>query len=485
MKSFKKDFLWGGAISASQAEGAYDVDGKGMTVADIHRFKEDVSVRNYRNLSYYSLEEINRAKDDVTLKGYGRRTGNDFYHRYKEDIKLMGEAGFKVFRFSISWARIYPNGYDPIPNQKGIEFYRKVIDECKIYNIEPQVTLSHYDHPLNIALNYKGWSDRKVVGMFIKYVKTVVDNFGNDIKYWITFNEINSMPKHPLISGAIIEDLFDEDELDEVIWQAMHHQLVASALSTKIIKKANPNSLVGCMVSKYSLYPFTPHPHDVLQAQIVERDRLSFSDIQVFGEYPEFIKQDLKRKNINIVMENDDVRDLKENTVDYVAFSYYTTGCLSVIDENLEKSVGNLFESVRNPYLKESEWGWLTDPVGLRKAMMDLYDRYRLPLFIVENGLGAIDEITNGVVDDQYRVEYMKEHIESVKKSVLEDGIDLMGYVMWSAIDVVSASTTQISKRYGLIYVDCDNFGNGTYDRIPKKSYEWYKKVIKTNGAEI
>lgn len=485
MGTFSKDFLWGGATSASQAEGAYLEDGKGMTVADVHRYKQDVDVRNYKKLSHYSLDDILEAKEDLSLYGYGRRTGNDFYHRYKEDIKLMAEAGFKVFRMSISWSRIFPRGDENAANEKGIEFYRNVFKECKKHNIEPQVTLSHYDHPLAIALEYKGWANRKVVDMFLKYVKTVVDNFGQDIKYWITFNEINSMPKHPLISGALIQELFPHDEFESIIWQAMHHQLIASALSTKVIKEANPDAMVGCMVSKYSLYPYTPNPLDVLHAQIVERERLSFSDIQVFGEYPEFVLSDMKRKKIVLKKLEQDDRILKENTVDYVAFSYYTTGCLSVTEKDLDIVGGNLFESVRNPYLKESEWGWLMDPIGLRKAMMDLYDRYRLPLFIVENGLGAKDEFANGEINDDYRIDYMEQHLLAIKDAINIDGIDLMGYVMWSAFDVVSASTTQISKRYGLVYVDCDDYGNGSYDRYPKKSYYWYKKVISSNGEVI
>lgn len=320
---------------------------------------------------------------------------------------------------------------------------------------------------------------------FIKYVDTVLERFGNKIKYWIVFNEINSMPKHPFISGALIPDMFNNMNFDEVIWQAMHHQLVAAAISAKHIRNKNPNAKIGCMMSKYSLYPYSSHPKDVFQTQKIERERCSFCDIQVFGEYPKFVLNDLKSKNINIKVEENDYQLLKENTVDYVAFSYYCSGCVSVIKNDVEETAGNLFKSVRNPYLKASEWGWLVDPLGLRKAMMDLYDRYHLPLMIVENGLGAKDYIKDGKIHDEYRIEYLREHIKNMKDSVIYDGVELLGYLVWSAIDVVSASTTEISKRYGLIYVDCDDYGNGSYKRIKKDSFEWYKKVINTYGEDL
>lgn len=479
----KKDFLWGGATAACQYEGAFNIDGKGLSIADILKYKPDVDVRNYEELSHYTLNDIKTSINDDKGMCYGKRHGVDGYYHVKEDIALMAEMGFKAYRMSIAWSRIYPRGDEEEPNEAGLQYYDMVFDECIKAGIEPIVTICHYDHPLAIALEYQGWYQRKVVSLFMNYVKTIVSRYKDKVHYWITFNEINSMPKHPLISGALIPEVFEGLNFEEVIWQAMHHQLLASAMATAYIHKSDEKAKVGCMMSKYSLYPYTPNPEDVFQAQVVERERLSFCDIQVFGEYPKFIINKLKKEGINLQITKEDQLILKEHTVDFVSFSYYCTGCLSTSNENLEKTAGNLFQSVRNPYLKASEWGWLMDPLGLRKAMMDLYDRYRLPLMIVENGVGAKDVVTaDGNVHDTYRMDYLREHIKHMIDSVVIDGVELLGYMMWSAIDVVSASTTQISKRYGLIYVDCDDYGNGTMKRIKKDSFYWYQKVIATNG---
>lgn len=485
-KTLDADFLWGGATAASQYEGAYNEGGKGLSVADIQKFKPDVDVRDYAQLSHYSLEDIKQSMTDETGNVYGKRHGSDFYHRYKEDIALMAEMGFKVFRMSIAWTRIFPRGDEETPNEEGLKFYDAVFSECKKHNIEPLVTLCHYDHPLALALEYKGWYNRKSIDFFMKFVEVIVERYSKYVNYWITFNEINSMPKHPFISGALIEDLFEGEDFEGVIWQAMHHQLVASSLATKLIREHNREAQVGCMLSKYSLYPYTPHPKDVFLAQVKERSNFSFCDIQVFGEYPKHTLIDLETKGIQIKKEAEDDALLKRYTMDFVSFSYYCSGCLTVTEQNVEETAGNLFKSVRNPYLEASEWGWLVDPLGIRKACVDLYDRYRLPLFVVENGVGAKDQVTeDGKIHDSYRIDYLRDHIKMLKDAVTVDGVELLGFTMWSSVDLVSASTTQMTKRYGLIYVDCDDYGNGSYDRIRKDSFYWYKNVIESNGEDL
>lgn len=482
----KDDFLWGGATAASQFEGGFREGGRGMTVADIQRFKPNVSVKDYKKQSFYSLSDIKKAMLDTDDKKYAKRMGSDFYHRYKEDIALMAEMGFKVYRMSIGWSRIFPRGDEEIPNEEGLAFYDDVIDECLKYHIEPLITISHYDTPLVLALEYGGWYNRKTVEFFERFVRVVVERYAEKVKFWLTFNEINSLPKHPLISAGLIEDMFEHENFEQVIWQTIHHQLVASAKATKIIHEKNTDAMVGCMVSKYTLYPYTPHPVDVLEAVRLERQSYAFTDVQVFGEYPKHVLIDLKSKGIAIQKEADDDYLLKEYTADFVSFSYYCTGCVTLVESDVEVTAGNIFQSLRNPHLPASEWGWLMDPLGLRKVLIDMYDRYRLPLFIVENGVGASDKVSeDGRVHDDYRIDYLRDHIQSMKDAVLIDGVDLMGYTMWGCIDLVSCSTTQMSKRYGFVYVDCDDEGNGTYDRLKKDSFYWYKKVIETNGEDL
>lgn len=478
-------FLWGGATAASQYEGGCREGGKGLSVADIQRYKPDVGVREIDKLSHYTMEDIQQAISSTEDNCYAKRHGSDFYHHVKEDISLMKEMGFKVYRMSIAWTRIFPSGEEETPCEEGLAFYDEVFSQLEQAGIEPLVTLSHYDMPLNLALKYDGWYDRHTVDFFLRYVRTVVERYNKKVRYWITFNEINSMPKHPWISGGILPCRYPPDQLPSMLWQAMHHQLIASALATQLIHASRPDAKVGCMLSKYSLYAYTPHPQDVFQAQCKERENYSFCDIQVFGRYPEHVKLDLARKNIRIQMEPQDIAILAENTVDFVSFSYYCSGCLTTIEKDVEITSGNLFHSVRNPYLQGSEWGWLMDPLGLRKSLMDLYDRYRLPLFVVENGLGAKDKVEDGKIHDAYRIDYLRNHIQSMKDAIIEDGIDVIGYTLWSSVDLVSASTTQMSKRYGLVYVDCDDYGNGTYNRYKKDSFYWYKKVIATNGEDL
>ncbi|MHC5249883.1 family 1 glycosylhydrolase [Enterococcus sp. LJL90] len=483
---FPKNFLWGGATAANQYEGAFLSGGKGLSVADIATYKPDLDVGNYAAHQYYSLEEIQASAKDLTENNlYPKRHGADFYHHYKEDIRLMAELGFSAFRMSIGWARIFPNGDDLEPSEEGLAFYDKVFAECRKYGIEPLVTLSHYEPPLNLALNYDGWYDRKAIDFFLNFVDVVTTRYQEDVKYWLTFNEVDSMARHPLTTGGIIEDKFANQNFEEVIIQAMHHQFVASALATKMIHEKIPAAQVGCMLTKRTVYPFTPNPDDVLLAQKAERDLYLFSDVQVRGAYPRHFENYLKEKAICLHKEVGDDEILQAHTCDFVSFSYYMSQCISA-EPNQEEAGGNIYQGVKNPYLTSSEWGWQLDPKGLRKSMIDLYDRYQKPLFIVENGIGAVDTVdANGEIIDDYRIDYLRNHIYEMMQAVIEDGVELLGYTMWAWIDLVSASTNQMSKRYGVVYVDCDDFGQGSFQRMKKKSFGWYQQVIATNGQAV
>ncbi len=463
---FPKNFMWGGATAANQMEGAYLEDGKGLSIQDILP----------RGVAGPRTEEP--TPDNLKLIGI------DFYHRYAEDIKLFAEMGFKVFRMSIAWARIFPNGDDAEPNEKGLAFYDKVFDECHKYGIEPLVTLSHYETPLNISKKYDGFRSRKTVDMYVKYAETVFKRYKGKVKYWLTFNEINTILSEPYISGGVWTDkkkLSLEDKL-----QAIHHELVASAMATKSAHEIDPENKVGCMVLALPVYPLTPDPADVLKAMEMNHNNLLFTDVQARGYYPSYTKRWLKEQNAKIVMEDGDEEILK-NSVDFVSFSYYWSLCASADPSKVKEMYFS--DAVPNPYLKATDWGWQIDPQGLRYILNEFYERYQKPLFIAENGLGAYDELVedgNGgyTVNDDYRIDFLRQHLLQVEQAV-EDGVDIMGYTSWGCIDLVSASTAELDKRYGYIYVDRNNKGEGTLERYRKKSFYWYKKVIETNGESL
>ena len=469
---FPKGFLWGGATAAYQCEGAWNEDGKGFAITDL------LTAGTRRNPRKLTMKEESGVY-------YPAKIGIDHYHRYKEDIKLFAEMGFKVFRLSIAWSRIFPNGDDKEPNEEGLKFYDDIFDECHKYGIEPLVTMSHYEPPINLVLNYNGWYDREIIDMFVKYVDVITDRYKDKVKYWLTFNEVDSMIRHPYTTGGLVRDRFEGKNFTEVIFQAMHHQFVASALATKIAHEKNPDCKVGCMLTKLTYYPYTCKPEDVLQAQQDMRSTYCYSDTQVFGEYPAYLLTKFKNEGLNIKMEERDLEIMKKYPVDFVSFSYYSSSCVAKDDAGLKKTAANTNIAIKNPYIPSSDWGWQIDPIGLRVSLVDLYDRYRKPLFIVENGLGAKDELIDGKVDDQYRIDYFDAHFREMYNAIYEDGVDLMGYTSWGCIDLVSESTKQMSKRYGFIYVDRDNLGNGTYQRIKKDSFYWYKKVIETNGEDL
>jgi len=482
---FPEGFLWGGATAANQCEGAWNEDGKGMSVADCSTYKPNVDPKDYEAQHGISIADIENAmkSDDISL--YGKRHGVDFYHRYKEDLDLFAEMGFKVLRISIAWTRIFPNGIEEKPNEKGLLFYENLFTEMKKRNIEPLVTLHHYEMPLYLSNNYEGWYQRPVVDMFIKFCKVVFTRYKDLVKYWLTFNEIDSVFRHPFTTIGIVTERYPKEKREEIIYQSLHHQFVASSLATKYLREIIPGALMGGMLTRTLTYPENCNPKNCMLALKQNRENYFYSDVQVFGEYPKFIKNAWEKKKINIKMEPGDEEIIKLYTVDFVSFSYYMSFVSSIDAEKREKVNGNISTGVKNPYLDVTEWNWQVDPLGLHYSLIDMYDRYRMPLFIVENGLGNRDKIEeDGSIQDDYRIAYFREHIQAIADAV-DDGVDVIGYTPWGCIDLVSMSTCQISKRYGFIYVDADDLGNGTYNRKKKKSFDWYKKVISVNGADL
>ena len=452
---------------ANQCEGAYQEDGKGLSV-------QDVLPRGIRGSRTKLPTEENLKLEAI-----------DFYHRYPQDIKMFAEMGFKVFRTSIAWSRIFPKGDEEQPNEAGLEFYDRVFEECRKYGIEPLVTLSHYETPLYLAETYNGWTDRRMIGFYERYVRTVFKRYRGKVKYWLTFNEINSLLHAPFMSGGIanMQGLTEQD-----LYQAAHHELVASALATKIGHEMMPDAMIGCMILSMPTYPLTPSPDDVIAAMDAEHRNYFYGDVHVRGKYPGYMKRYFREHGIQIQFAPEDEEILK-NTVDFVSFSYYMSVCATSDPEKQKKGLGNLLGGVPNPTLKASDWGWQIDPKGLRYVLNMFYDRYQKPLFIVENGLGAVDVLNedengNKTVEDDYRIQYLKDHLIQVGEAV-QDGVEIMGYTSWGCIDVVSASTAELKKRYGYIYVDRNDDGTGTMERYKKKSFYWYQKVIESNGEVL
>ncbi|MCS3433072.1 6-phospho-beta-glucosidase [Klebsiella sp. BIGb0407] len=471
--TFPSDFLWGGAIAANQAEGAYRENGKGIATVDVIPYGKDRLEVKLGNQKHPTIDT------DVF---YPSHEAIDFYHRYKEDIALLAEMGFKVFRTSIAWSRIFPLGDEAEPNQEGIQFYKDLFNECRKYNIEPLVTLCHFDIPMNLVEKYGSWRDRKVIDFFMNYATTCFTEFNGLVKYWLTFNEINILLHIPFTGAGLIFQ--DGENKEQVKYQAGHHQLIASSLATKKAHQINPDNQVGCMLAGGDFYPYSCNPEDVWAAVEKNRENLLFIDVQARGYYPSYAARFFSENDIHIHQEPEDAEILK-NTVDFVSFSYYASRCAKAKMDDENVSVANLINTVPNPHIKTSEWGWGIDPKGLRITMNTIFDRYQKPLFLVENGLGAKDELTNqGQVEDDYRIAYLRSHIHEMGEAI-KDGVPIIGYTTWGCIDLVSASTGEMSKRYGFIYVDRDDLGRGTLARTRKKSFYWYQKVIATNGGDL
>ncbi|MCG3723488.1 glycoside hydrolase family 1 protein [Vibrio cincinnatiensis] len=457
---FPDSFLWGGATAANQIEGSHVTDGKGLSTSDV------------QPLGAFG-ELVYREPGDFNIKD----VAIDFYHRYAEDIALFAEMGFTCLRVSIAWSRIFPNGDDAEPNEAGLAYYDCVFDEMAKHNITPLVTLSHYEMPLNLANKYQGWASREVIGFFEDYAKVVFNRYKDKVKLWLTFNEINVTLHEPFTGSGLPRNCSEQTR-----FQAIHHQLVGSAKAVKACHNLIPDAKIGNMILGAMQYPLTCKPDDVMKTLMLNREWLMFGDIQARGYYPSYMTRKFKELGVELNITEDDKASLKE-TIDFISFSYYMTGCASADPVENEKACGNMVNMIPNPHLKASEWGWQIDPVGLRYLLNVLSDRYQLPLFIVENGLGAKDQLDdNGEIQDDYRIQYLNDHLYQVGEAI-QDGVEVMGYTSWGPIDLVSASTAQMSKRYGFIYVDRDDEGRGTLERKRKKSFWWYKNIIESKGA--
>ncbi|MCP2121304.1 UNVERIFIED_ORG: 6-phospho-beta-glucosidase [Pantoea agglomerans] len=462
MKTFPDDFLWGGAVAANQIEGAYLEDGKGLSTSDVQPQGVFGPV-------------VERVAGDSGIKD----VAIDFYHRYPEDIKLFAEMGFSCLRVSIAWTRIFPNGDEQTPNEAGLAFYDRLFDELAAHDITPLVTLSHYEMPWGLVKQYGGWGSRQTITFFERYARTVFARYREKVKLWLTFNEIN-MSLHAPMTGVGLPETSSKGE----VYQAIHHQLVASALAVKACHEIIPDAKIGNMLLGGLMYPLTCRPEDVLEALQENRAWQFFGDVQCRGAYPGYMLRFFRDSGIQIDITDAD-REALKSTVDFISFSYYMTGCVTTDEELNKQARGNILSMVPNPHLASSEWSWQIDPVGLRTLLNVLWDRYQKPLFIVENGLGAKDKPdADGVVQDDYRISYLNDHLVQVAEAI-DDGVEVMGYTSWGPIDLVSASKAELSKRYGFIYVDRDDSGKGTLARSRKKSFYWYKEVIATKGASL
>lgn len=482
---FPENFLWGGAMAASQADGAYDEGGKGLDTQDLRYFdaawtQEQRKDKKYRRINH---EKFQRALTDKDIEHYPFRWGIDFYHRYKEDLELFGELGIKVLRTSVNWARIYPNGDDEEPNEEGIRYYIDLFDECHRRGIKVFATILHYNIPVNLVVKYGGWKSRRTIDFYVKYARTLFERIGDRVDYWLPFNEFNAGKFNPYNGVCLIED--EEEDYDSAIFQCLHHQFLANALTVKAAHEILPGSKVGGMIARFTTYPATCRPEDVMQMILDDNySNYFYTDVMARGFYPEYMDRYFDQFHIHIHKEAGDDEILAANTVDFLSFSYYMS-LVSSTDQGLEKTSGNLVTGYKNPYLKASDWGWQIDSVGLRISLNQMYDRYHLPVFVAENGLGAYDKLEeDGTVHDDYRIAYLKAHIEQMKEAVM-DGVDVFGYTMWGFIDLVSCGSMEMSKRYGVIYVDRDESGKGSNERFKKDSFYWYQKCIRSNGEVL
>lgn len=480
MSKFPKDFLWGGALAAHQFEGGWNQDGKGPSVADVMTAGAHGKPR-----------EITETVEEG--KFYPNHEAIDFYNRYKEDVALFAEMGLNSLRTSINWTRIFPKGDEAEPNEAGLQFYDDLFDELLKNGIEPVITLTHFEMPLHLAREYGGFRNRKVVDFFVKFAEVVFERYKDKVKYWMTFNEINNMMDYtnPIFLWTNVGVQVEEGEnAKEVMYTAAHHVLLASALSVKIGREINPDFQIGAMVSHVPVYPLTADPKDVMLAEESMHLRYFFPDVQVRGYYPNYTLKEFEREGLTIPFKDGDAEILVQGKVDYLGFSYYMSNVVDHSADNGDEAEANVHGKipyqVDNPYLQDSDWGWTIDPIGLRYTLNRFWDRYQIPLFIVENGFGAIDTVEeDGSIHDNKRIDYLRAHIEEMAKAVNYDGVELMGYTPWGIIDIVSFTTGEMKKRYGMIYVDRDNEGNGTMERSKKDSFDWYKKVIESNGEDL
>lgn len=468
---FPNGFLWGGAIAANQAEGAWNIDGKGPSIMDIEILPEKYSLTSILGYSHDDDSIEFALKDDDSL--YPRRRGIDFYHTYESDLELMKEMGFTTFRTSINWPRIFPKGIEQEPNKKGLEFYDRLIGKIVDLGMEPIITISHYEMPVYLVKEYNGFASREVIDFYLNFATTIVDRYHDKVKYWIPFNQVNCLDGWGEYGSLGLKRGYDI----QTVYQAVHHQFVAAAKLTKYIHEKCPESKVSVMLGDNTSYPATSKPEDVFATtQRNQMQQYFFSDVMIRGSYPGYAKRYFSEKGISLCITQEDAELLKQNPVDFLTFSYYFTGTIAY--EN-----GDIV-SKSNPYLEKNKWGWAIDPLGLRNALNHYWDRYEKSIFISENGFGHEDIIEDGRIHDTYRINYLREHIKSIRDAI-GDGVDVFGYTSWGPIDIVSASQGEMSKRYGYIYVDLDDHGLGTAKRVRKDSFYWYKDVIKSNGKDL
>ncbi len=480
MAKFPAEFLWGAAIAANQAEGAWDVAGKGLSQDDVVPYGGDARGKALQTIR--SRAQIDALLADQNLV-FPKRSGIDFYHTYGEDLALLSEGGCNAIRTSIAWTRLFPTGMEAEPNPEGVEYYRNLFGRMRELGIEPVVTISHYEMPLTLITEHGGWANREVLEAFLRFAYLVLDEYRDQVKYWLVFNQISSALMDPFLAlGLLTEDL---DQPEAAIYQAIHHQLVANAAVVRYGRQLDSSLHMGSMVLDQTAYPRTSRPEDVLAALQYNQQALFFSDVMVRGAYPSTILADLARRGIEIEWAPGDRETLAEGTIDYLAFSYYMSIVVGEGMSLLDANTWSMGEEFNNPYLKATEWGWQIDPVGLRYALNVYTDRYPgLPLLIAENGLGYRDQLVGETVEDDYRIEFHRDHLRAISDA-MADGCSVIGYLPWSGIDIVSASTSEMSKRYGFIYVDLDDFGQGSGRRWPKKSFGWYRDVIRSQGENL
>ncbi len=475
----RDDFLWGAATAANQVEGGFDEDGKGLSCADM-----------LSNGTKEIPRQITPRKAEEDLY-YPNRIASDFYHHYEEDINLMAEMGLKCYRMSIAWTRIFPTGIEKEPNEAGLVFYDRIFDLLRKKDIEPIVTISHYEMPIYLVNHYNGWASREVIDFYLNYCKVLFERYHDKVTYWMTFNEINcgTLSLGNYMSLGIVNEgtRYFNKQTDDIQqrYLALHHQFLASAMAVQLGHQMDKRLQVGCMIAMMPTYPLTCHPKDLLKFQRQWQEINYYcTDVMIRGEYGAYAKRMWEENHIQLSLTPQDEAILKQGTTDYIAISYYQTNCVSHEDDH-SMIGGNLLAGVANPYLKASEWGWQIDPDGLRYTLNELYGRYQRPIMIVENGLGAFDKLEeDGSIHDPYRIDYLKQHISSMLNAI-KDGVDVIGYTPWSAIDIVSASTGEMAKRYGFIYVDSDDYGKGSFKRYKKDSFYWYAKVIESNGEKL
>ena len=465
IKDFPKNFLWGASTSAYQVEGAWNEDGKGLSVIDMLDHPEDTS---------------------------DFKVASDHYHRYKEDVKLFSELGLKAYRFSIAWSRIIPNGIGEV-NQKGIEFYNNLIDELNKYNIEPIVTIYHFDLPYELEKN-GGWNNRETIDAFVEYANVLFNHFGDKVKYWLTINEQNTMILHP---GAIGIPKGGKLPSKKELYQQNHHMLLAQAKVMSLCHKKCKNAKIGPALNITTMYGETCNPNDAIAAHNWETLRgWSFLDLAVYGRYNRLFWSYLEDRELEPLILEGDMEIMKNGKPDFIAMNYYSTATIAQSkgdnsdvspragDQQIMLGEPGVYRAAENPYVDKSKYGWVVDPVGLRMTLRKVSERYDLPILITENGYGDKDILEeNDVINDDDRIDFIKKHLEQLKLAIA-DGVDILGYCPWSAIDVVSTHQGY-GKRYGFIYVNRDEFNLMDLRRIKKKSFYWYKNLIETNGKNI